>query len=178
MEAAFDEPECQIGKERSTLDDYGFDADFMATERFGGILIILIQKYAVKVEETDSLVMRVNLDHLLELGLLVEDPAQEQIVRAGEAPLELPTSRDPEDVNVALSLIQTCPEFPTHQAMSGTVRFTSFVLSLDAEDTGREERLAGTLTSTLTRANADGPVGSVRSTFDFEPPRQPLTDFD
>lgn len=171
------EPECQVDKERSALEDYQFEADFMATERFAGILTVLLQRHPVKVEETDALVMRIDLDLLLELGLLAVDEAEEQIVLAEDAVLELATTRDPDDVNVAVSLIETCPEFPTHQALTGTVSFTTFVVAEDAKDTGRDERLAGTLAATLTRANADGPVGTVRSTFDFAPPRQPLTDF-
>jgi hypothetical protein len=175
--AEFDELECRIGKERGALDGYAFDADYMATERFAGTLLIQIQKHKVNVEETDGMVLRLQLDQLLDVGIIRADDASDQIVpTVTTAPLTLDLSTDEDDTNASLSLFQTCPEFPTHEALSGEVRFDIFALAIDPDDTGRGEHLAGTVTATLTRANATGRVGDLRAEFDFLPPRRPLTD--
>ena len=178
VSAQFDLPECQPNNEHDSLEDYSFNAGYMATERFAGTLLMMIQKHRVNVEETDALVVRMNLDDLLESGRLSIDSVNEQYVRPDPAvPLALDLTLDPEGTNASLSLFQTCPEFPTHQAIAGELIFTAIVISQDPEDTGRMEHLAGTLTATLTRSNAEGRVGTLQSAFDFAPPRQPLTDF-
>ncbi len=92
-------------------------------------------------------------------------------------PLVLPVSQNPSGANAALSLFETCPEFPTLDVLSGVLQLTTVTLAQDPQDTGRMERLAGTLTATLTRSNAEGRVGTLRAEFDFAPPRRPLTDF-
>jgi hypothetical protein len=178
VSAEFDKLECQLGDEESGLEDYRFDADYMSTERFSGILLIMIQRHRVNVEETDGLVVRLSLSALLDAGLLVLDRSRELIVRADPAkPLPLEVSLDPEDVNASLSLFQTCPDFPTHNAFDGLLQLTAFDIREEPMDTGHMEHLAGTLTATLTRANAEGRVGTLRAAFDFAPPRRPLTDF-
>ena len=178
MSAQFDEPECQIDKRKESLEDYSFNAGYMSTERFAGILLIMIQKHRVNVEETDGLVIRMSLEKLLEEGRLLLDDGTAQFVRSDATkPLILAVSLDEGDANAALSLFQTCPEHPTHQAQQGLLQFTTFNVAEDPMDTGRMEHLAGTLTATLTRSNAEGRVGMLRAAFDFAPPRRPLSDF-
>lgn len=174
VRAAFKENNCKPGTDRD-LANYEYRAQYLATERFSGILQIYIQKYRVDVEETDSLVIRFSVDELLRDGTLaIKD---EQIVRAdSNSPIVIRTSTLSGDANASLSLFGTCPEFPTHFG-TGLLKFEEFTLALEPMDTGTNELLVGTLTATLTRNNAREPVGTMEAIFDFAPPRRPLTDF-
>lgn len=173
----FSSNECKPGTPR-VLEGFAFEAGYLATERFGGVLLIILQKHRVDVEETDGLVIRVRLDALLRTGALIVDEGRGQIVRKEPgAALALRTSSVAEDANIALSLFLTCPEFPTHYAVDGLLRLEKLTLSKLPEQTGEGESIGGTLTATLTRSNAEGPVGTLDAEFDFSPPRRPLTDF-
>jgi hypothetical protein len=175
VRASFSKNECKPGTERN-LEGYEFDAGYLATERFSGVLQVIIQKHRVNVEETDGLVIRLSLQRLLDQGVL--EFAREQIVRTdGDKPIVIRTSTAPEDANVSLSLFGTCPEFPTHYGQSGVLTIDKLTLAADPMDTGTGERIGGTMTATLTRANEREPVGTVEAIFDFAPPRRPLTDF-
>jgi hypothetical protein len=175
VSARFERAECKRGVERP-LENYSFDADYLATERFVGILHVIIQKHRVDVEETDGLVIRFSIQKMLESGVLIFDRGQ--IVRADpSSPIIVQTSTAPSAANVSLSLFQTCPEFPTHYARGGVLTFDKLTLAGDPEDTGTGEVIAGTLTATLSRASETEPVGTLDAVFDFEPPRRPLTDF-
>jgi hypothetical protein len=177
VSAEFDVLECQPGDEESGLEDYRFVAGYMSTERYAGILLVMIQRHRVNVEETDGVVIRMKLDDLLEQGLLHIDSERDLYTRVDTGkPLSLPITLAEADVNVSLSLFQTCPDFPTHNA-SGRLELSAIEIARDPMDTGRNEHLAGTITATLTRANAEGRVGELRAAFDFAPPRRPLTDF-
>ena len=77
----------------------------------------------------------------------------------------------------ALSLFTTCPDLPTHGLEGGRMVLDSFTISQDPEETGVNEQLGGTITSTLTRVGSIGPFGAVRATFDFSPPRRQLSTF-
>lgn len=161
-----------------TFGPYGFDAGYLATERFAGVLLIYMQKYPSEIEETDGLTVRVDLDDLMDRGLLVRDQGRAQIVRADPAkPLVVRTSTAPSDANVSLSLFSTCAGFPTSYAIAGRLTFDKLTLAADPKDTGDDERLGGTLTATIGRASSHAPVGNLRATFDFAPPTRPLTDF-
>lgn len=175
MRAQFLRNECKRGTERE-LADYSFEAEYLATERFSGILQIMIQKHRVDLEEGDALVIRFLIQQYLDEGVLVID--RNQIVRADpNTPLTVRTSTSHSDANSSLSLFDTCPEFPTHYATSGVLTLDKLTLALDPQDTGTGERISGTLTATLSRSNENDPVGSLEAIFDFAPPRRPLTDF-
>jgi hypothetical protein len=175
--ARFTSDECPAGTKRG-LTDYEFEADYLATERFGGALLIGIQKHRVNVEETDGLAILINLDACLDQGRLVIDRGRGQIVRADSSQsLDLRTSTVPPDANAALSLFQTCPEVPTNHAIGGVLELTKLTISERPEQTGEGERVAGTLTATIAREDLDGPAGTLEASFDFAPPRRPLTDF-
>jgi hypothetical protein len=178
VEAQFDMPECQIDKKVSSLEDYRFDARYMSTERFAGILLVMIQRHRVNVEETDGVVIRLSIDDLMESQQLALDSERHLFVQPDPAtPIVLSVGRDPDGTNAALSLFSTCPEFPTHPVLAGELKLDTIIIAEDPDDTGRMEKLTGTLTATLTRSNAEGRVGTMLTVFDFAPPRRPLTDF-
>jgi hypothetical protein len=171
----FEDDHCKPGTARN-LRHYQFDAGYLATERFGGVLAVIIQKHRVDVEETDGLVIRFSLEKLLDDGTVVVD--RDRIVRADPTQeVVIRTSTSPDDANAALSLFGTCPEFPTHYASRGVFTLNKLTLAADPMDTGSGEAIGGTLTATLSRANERDPVGTVDADFDFFPPRRPLTDF-
>lgn len=178
VEADFTVTDCPPGTPRPALEGYRFDAGWLATERFAGILIIHILEYAVRIEETDGLAIRLDIQRLLEDGLLVRDLGREQIVRAdSDRPLEVPLALESPLGNAALSLFQTCPNFPTAYALDGVLSLSHLTLASDPEATGERERLGGTVTATLTRSGAAAPIGTLRARFDFAPPRRPLVSF-
>jgi hypothetical protein len=140
----------------------------------------MLQKHFANVEDTDGLVIRFPLDDMIDRGILKKERGQ--IKRPSDQDLVVYTRSasiaTSSEMSAALSLFLTCPEFPQAYAMSGGVlTINKLTISADPVDTGEGEVLAGTLTATLTRANAKGPVGSLRAVFDFPPPRRPLTDF-
>ncbi len=156
-----------------------FDASYLATQRFAGILVIQVQEFRVNLEETDGLLIRLNIDHLLEEGQLVVDERRSHIVRSDPAvPLELPVGSGPGQADVSFSLFQTCADFPTSHGASGALSLRNITLAEDAVDTGENERITGTVTATLSRADLKGPAGTLRADFDFAPPRRPLLDFE
>jgi hypothetical protein len=153
----------------------------MQTERFGGVLLIDIQRYRVSLEETDGLQIRLNLQELLSRGLLVVN-ANNQIVRADPTkaltlPVSALTATNASDANATLNLFTTCPDFPTSEARTGVLSLTKVTLAQAPNDTGENERIAGALTATLSRAYTSTSVGTLESLFDFAPPRRPLTVF-
>lgn len=175
VNAHFLRDQCESGFNQPFA-DYSFEAGYLATERFSGILEIIIQEHKVDVEESDGLVIRFSLDQQIEQDHLVYD--RDQIIRTDlSQPLTIRTSTVHTDANVALSLFKTCPMFPTHYAHSGLLTLDKITLAADPADTGTGERLSGTVTATLTRAIDDDPVGTLQAFFDFDPPRRPLTDF-
>lgn len=178
VEATFFVDDCPPGTELN-LSDYRFDAGWLATERYAGVLIIQVQEYRVRIEETDSAAVLLDLTSLIEEGTLVADENADEIRRADEAtPLVLPLVPEGGFANASLSLFQTCPNFPTLHATSGTVELTEFVLAIDPEDTGRGERLAGTFTATVARSvDLADPAGTTVGVFDFAPPRRPTVTF-
>src|SRR5689334_17229181 len=78
--AHFTTLECK-GGDAADLAGYGFDAQYLATDRFSGTLLISILKYRVNIEETDGLVIRLSLKRLLAQKALTVDP-NGRIVRA------------------------------------------------------------------------------------------------
>jgi hypothetical protein len=174
VQASFFKNECGPGDPQD-LANYGFDARYLVTERFKGVLLITIQKYKADLVESDGITARLQLDQLLKRGILAVDSMHQQIVRADPTKAALiKTSTGAGDANVSLSLYQTCPNFPTSNASAGLISFDKLTLAQDATNTGENEHLGGTITATLTRLNEDGPVGRLNVVFDFAPPRRPL----
>ena len=176
--ATFFVDDCPPGTERD-LSNYSFDAGWLATERYSGVLIIQVQEYRVRIEETDSAAVRLDLRRLLDEGTLIANDDTEEIRRADEtAPLVLPLVPEGGFANASLSLFQTCPNFPTLHATSGSVELTELVLAVDPEDTGNDERLAGTFTATIARSvDLAVPAGTTVGVFDFAPPARPTVSF-
>jgi hypothetical protein len=174
--AHFSKNECSAGNS-ADLQNYGFDAGYLATERFDGFLLITIQKYRSALEEADGLAIRLNLKRLMKLGIFVDDTNRHQIVRADATRAALiKTSTLADDANASLNLFNTCPSFPSSYASRGRLSLDKVTLAEDPVDTGENESLGGTLTATLTRANEELPVGTIDVVFDFSPPRRPLID--
>ena len=142
--------------------DYRFDAGFLGTRRFKDTLTLSILEYAVELEETDGLLVRI--DELSKLREIQERP----IVRT--------ISNSPGDINVTLSLFQTCPDRPTLFATSGEIQFDEFKVSKEPEDTGVEEIVAGTLTATVVGADGEEVAGVIRSEFNYRPGRLAITE--
>lgn len=177
VRAHLDVGDCR-GTAEAGRDDFVFEGGYLATERYSGVLLIQLQEHAAEVEETDGLTIRLDLRPLLEDGRLVVDTQRDLIVRGDpERPLVIRTSTRSTDANVSLSLFSTCPEFPTAQAIDGQLVLDKLNLAEDPEDTGEGERLGGTVTATLARSSSAKPAGTLDATFDFSPPRRPLTDF-
>jgi hypothetical protein len=179
VRARFSPAECPPGQTDLDLADYAFEAGYLSTERFQDVLLVQIFRYPVRVEETDGLTFRLDLDALLDAGLLRVDEARGQLVRADPSqPLRLPLTESAAlGVNATLSLFQTCPEFPQFAAGSGTLTLTALTLAADPDETGEQERIAGTATATLTRTSTKASVGTLDAAFDFTPPRRPLATF-
>ncbi len=178
VSADFFVDDCPPGTDRN-LDDYGYEADWLATERYAGVVIIQIMEYRVRIEETDSVAVRVGLDELIEAGTLQYADGETRIVLTDPStPLTLPLSFGEGRANATISLFQTCPNFPTLHATSGTLTITDFDLAVDAEDTGIDEHVAGSLTATVARSDdLMTAAGLVTSDFDFEPPKRPTISF-
>ncbi len=174
VQAHFFKNECGPGDPQN-LASYNFDAGFLATERFGSMLTIDIQRYKSELEESDGLSIRLDLKRLMKLGVLTTDPKASQIVRADPTRAAVVTTSSlAGDANIALSLYTTCPNFPTSYAQNGVLTLDKVTIAADPTNSGENERLGGTVTATLTRANEDGPVGTLEAEFDFSPPRRPL----
>lgn len=151
--------ECSSGGDRA-LAPYSFSADLLGTRRLRENLQIALYDDAVDFEETDALLILIgNVDPLL------ADPTR---------PLVRRVSRDPADVNLALSLFVTCPKRPTLHGLSGEIRFEKFDIASDPADTGRQEALAGTLTASVVSADLTEAAGSIELSFDFIPGDPPL----
>lgn len=160
VEGSFGVIECRQSGDRAPA-DYRFDATFLSTRRLQDNLQIVIFEHEVDFEETDALVILIN-----DLAPLQADETR---------PLVRPISNTPDGINLALNLFQTCPDRPTLHGISGEIRFDKFDIADDPEDTGVLEVLAGTLTASLTSASRTSTVGWVRATFDFLPPKPPLS---
>ncbi len=175
IEARFTNTECRPGSPKSELEDYNYDASYLATERFSGVLKLMLQKYRVNVEEGDTFIIRVNIGELEHRSLLTRN--EKQITIAGDQPLRLKIGEEENEAQVLLSLFGTCPNYPVNYAISGELVFTTLELALDPMDTGIDEHVVGTVTATMARHSARESVGQLQATFDFFPPRRPLTDF-
>jgi hypothetical protein len=174
VQAHFFKNECGPGDPKD-LANYSFDAGWLATERYGAMLVIQIQQYKAELEESDGLSIRLDLKRMMTLGIFATDPRTSQIVRADPTRAAVvATSTLAGDVNVALSLFTTCPNFPTSFARAGVLSLDKVTIAADPTNSGENERLGGTVTATLSRANEDGPVGTLQAVFDFSPPRRPL----
>lgn len=141
------------------------------------MLYLQVFDHQVRLEETDGLSIRLPLQDLVDAGVLVLDPVRDRLVRKDESrPLTLQVGATPKVSNASFSLYSTCPDQPNFPAY-GTLTFDDLVLAAAGEDTGVDEHVKGAFTATLSRS-LDGPlVGTLRSEFDFLPPRQPLATF-
>jgi len=142
--------------------DFRYDADHLGTMRFHDTLTLGILRHAVELEETDGLLIR------LEDVSSILDSAPRPIIRQ--------ISRDPSDVNVSLSLFETCPDRPTLFAVSGQISFSQFSVSEDPEDTGLHEVLAGTLTATVVGVDKETIAGTIHSEFSYRPDTLAVTE--
>lgn len=177
VEARFDPPECPIGEVNDSLKLLRYEAGWLATERYLGVIYLQVFDHQVRLEETDGLSIRVSLQDLVDQKLLVLDPVRDRLVRADEGqPLRLPVGLGQDEHNASLSLYLTCPDQPSFPAI-GTLVFNDLVLAAEGEDTGVDEHVQGSFTATLTRSLEGPVVGQLRSEFDFLPPRQPLATF-
>ena len=104
---------------------YAYEADRLATNRVENVLEIIIQEHHVDLEESDGLLVR--LGDVRELRALAE---------SGKLPIVRQVSEARTDVNVALSLFDTCPDRPTLHATSGTITFEKYRIAARPEDTG------------------------------------------
>ena len=173
VDAGFTVRDCPPGDDNDGLADFGFEPGFIGATRFNDDLTIQLLEYRGLVEETDGLSIQVRLADLVEAGRLVEDEATDQY-RLFDGPLSLPVALDGLNARASLSMFQTCPDFPTVHAVSGTLTFDRLQVSVDPRDLGRDERLTGTLTASVSRGAPLEPVGWVTAAFDFEVPRRPL----
>lgn len=176
MAADFSVTDCPPGDNNDGLKNYRFDAGFLGIARFMDDITIQLFEYKVLVEETDGLSIRLRLTDLVDQGILVAAPGAKQYQLAAP-PLELPLMIEGLGARASLSMFQTCPDFPTVHASSGTLRFDVLTISVDPEDTGHDERVEGTLTATVSRGVPMQNVGRVRSQFAFDVPRRPLMTF-
>jgi hypothetical protein len=178
VDAEFSVAECPPGLLAPDLVTFGFDAGYLSTERYLDVVLVQVFRYPVRVEETDGLTLRLDLAALRRRGLLRVDASRGQLVRSDlSRPLEIPLTPGAGEAGAVLSLFGTCPDFPQFPGAEGMVRLTALTLAAEPEDTGEQERLAGTLTATLTRSSTDARVGLLRASFDFTPPRRPLATF-
>lgn len=172
VSANFDPAECPPGTENSELRDYGWDAQYLATERYFQALIINIQKYRVDIFETDSLGIRLDIEGLESAGLITRDG---QYYRLVDSPVEIEIGPERDQSQVILSLFRTCSDLPGFSAVSGRVIFDEFRIRIDGENTGDRERLVGrVLDGQLSYSQAPAPIASFTASFDFEPPYRPL----
>jgi hypothetical protein len=135
--------------------DFRYDAGFLGTMRFLNTLTLSILHHAVELEETD--------------GLLIRLGDVQSLRESSERPIIRAVSRESTDVNVTLSLFETCPDRPTLVASQGQIEFTDFAVAVDPEDTGVEEVVAGTLTATIVAADGVTIAGHVHSEFNYRP---------
>lgn len=176
VDAVFDPPECPPGETEDTLRDYGFEPQFYATDRFFEVVLIQVQRFRVDIFETDAVGVRLDLEGLERAG---------RLQRAGtfyeptQAPLTLAIGAARDQAEVLLSLFRTCERFPGYSAVSGQVVFDALRLRLDGTDTGDNERIAGRVVDAqLSFDQAPAPIAVLNATFDFEPPRRPLREFE
>jgi hypothetical protein len=130
--------------------------DRYATVRFQDVMQIIIQERSVDFVEGDVLLLRMD-------GL-------EELRTTSVRPIVLPVSRERGDVNAALNLFDTCPRRPTLHVSQGMVEFERFTIAEDPEEAGSQEVIKGTLTATVVSADPEEVVGTIFSSFDFEPP--------
>jgi hypothetical protein len=160
IEGLFSVPGCRSMEDREK-GAYAFDAKYLSTRRLEENLQIAIWQHPVDFEETDGLLLLVN-----DLASLMAEESR---------PILRPISRDPSDVNLSLNLFQTCPHRPTLHGMTGVVRFDKLNIAANPEETGVLEVVAGTVTATVVGADLDTPIGWMKATFDFLPPKPPLS---
>lgn len=174
----FDES-CTLSDEKnSALQDFQYDANYLATDRFFDVLLIVLQAEQAVREETDGLILRVPMDTWLRDGRLFVDLNQDSIVLpVGASPLAAKTSTATNDVNVSLALFHTCPKLPQFYAGAGQFTLSGLTLRIDPDDTGDREHLRGRVQADLFRPGQTEVVAELEAMFDFAPPVRPLVDF-
>ncbi len=175
MQADFSITDCPPGDNNDGLRDYRYDARFLGVSRYQDDISIQLLEYPVLTEETDGLSIKLRITELVEQGTLLAGPDDKRYQLA--APLTLPLALDGLGARASLSMFQTCPDFPTVHAVSGTLRLDRLSLAVDPEDTGHDERVEGTLTASIARGSPMQMVGDLRSDFGFDVPRRPLMTF-
>lgn len=173
MQADFTITDCPPGDDNGGLEGYGFEPAFLGVTRFNDDTSIQLLEHPVLVEETDGLSIKLRLGALLEAGQIAEDGDSGRY-ELTSAPLDLPVQVEGLGARASLSMFQTCADFPTVHAASGTLRLDRLRLAVDPEDLGRDERVEGTLTATLARGGPPQTVGQLRAQFAFDVPRRPL----
>jgi hypothetical protein len=143
-------------------DGYGWEASRLNTKRFHDTLTVVVQEFAVDLEETDGLLLRIP-----NLEVLRGDRTRPLVRRLG---------RDRDGLNASLSLFQTCPDRPTLNVATGTVSFDVFEIAADPEDTGVGERVEGSLSGALVGVDGRSSAGRVEARFAFEPLTRPVSE--
>lgn len=175
VDADFSVPECPPGSTLSDLEDYGWDAGYLATERYYDDLIVQVQQYNVDITETDSVSFRLELDGLEEAGQLQR---RGDFFELASPPLRLPIGRGPDDIQVVLGMYRLCERLPNYPAISGTLVLDRLDLRIDGEDTGDGEWIIGRVeTASVALPTETDPVAMLSASFDFEPPKRPLREF-
>lgn len=175
VDANFFRSECPPGMNNDDLDNYGWDAGGLTTDRFEAALTVNITEFNVDILETDGVGIRLDLVALSEAQLL---PVRGDFFEL-TGPLTVAIGPNRDQAQVILSLYQTCPRLPGYSAVSGNVRLERLKIRRDGEDTGRDEVLAGqVLDAVLSYAQAPSPVGLLEVSFDFEPPVNSLREFE
>lgn len=176
VDASFAMPECPPGTEADALKDYGWDAGYLSTDRFFEIVTINVQEFNVDITETDSVGIQLDLEGLVQAGLLQRDGA---FYSPTAIPLVIPVGSGRDQAEVLLSLYRSCERFPGYPAAAaGEVRFDSFRFRIDGADTGDDEVVIGRFDAVpLTYAQAPAPIATVTASFDFRPPNRPLREF-
>lgn len=181
VDVRFVRPECPPGTTLDALRGYGWDAGYFATERFGDDLIVQIQRHNVDIVEGDSVSFRLELEDLRERGVL-ERRGDFFRLTASPTPLSLGFRRSgpSEAIELLLGVYSICERFPDYVARAGTLELDALAIRIDGADTGEGERVAGRVrTATLTAwSRPEATFGVLDASFDFEPPRRPLREFE
>lgn len=176
VDASFTTAECPPGREEGALQDYGWDAGYLVTDRFREIVNINVLEFRGRILDTDSVGIRLDLEGLEQAGMLARDG---EFYTPIAPPLVVPVGDGRAQAQVLLSLFRSCERFPGYSAVGGEVRFDELRLRLDGADTGDGERLVGRVDAApLSYTQAPAPIGTVTATFDFEPPERPLQEFE
>lgn len=175
MQADFTVGDCPIGETNSGLENYGFEAAFLGMSRFNDDVAVQVYEHAGSLEDTDGLSIRLNIADLLNAEAIRADEAN-GMYELVSSPLRLPLTYAG-GATATLSMFHTCPQSPAVYANSGTLQFDVLRLVIDPDDTGRNERIEGTMTSTVVRGATLESVGSLQADFRFDVPKRPLMTF-